>query len=649
MTYRPDATVHGLFREHAAAHLAQAALRWDGGRMTYGELDRHSDTFAVRLIEAGVSADVPVALAIERSPEAIVAALAVLKAGGAYLPIDPEHPRERLAFVLADAAAPALVTRRAHAETLAALAPHTLFIDDFYPTAAPGGAAVVAPIERAAPSSLAYIMYTSGSTGIPKGVQIEHRSIVGLVGDVDYVRLGRETCFLHAAPLGFDASTLELWGPLVHGGQVAIYLDAVPTGRGLARAIEAHGITTAWLTAALFNMVIDDDPTHLRGLRQLFTGGEALSPAHVRRALRALPATELINGYGPTECTTFSTTFSIPHDLPPETLAIPIGRPLTEAEVYVLDAEQAPVAAGEVGELYVGGRGVARGYVNRPELDAERFVPDPFGGPGRLYRTGDLVRCRDDGALDFIGRADQQVKIRGFRIELGEIEARLGELDEVQACAVMARDDGSAGKRLVAYVVPGGHSDGQPVLAGALRSALARVLPDFMVPAVFITLTELPLTANGKLDRASLPEPTRARPELAQPLRHPRGEHEILVCKVFAEVLGLDEVGALDGFFELGGDSLSAVRTLTRLRDAGLPDLSPAWLDGFPVLQTSKRSGRTCVAASSRSGFLLTTNSTPACRWPSVPIPHMCLRAVCSMTSSFSMPPSSGSRRLKRN
>ena len=476
MSYRPEATVHGLFRERAAAHPERAAVVWDGGAMTYAELDRRSDALAVVLIEAGVGADVPVALAVERSPDAIVAALAILKAGGAYLPLDPDHPRERLGFVIADAAAPALITRRAHAAQLAALAPRTIFIDD-----APAAGAAGAPLlERATATDLAYVMYTSGSTGTPKGVQIEHRSIVRLVGDVDYVRLDGDTCFLHAAPLGFDASTLELWGPLLHGGRVAIYLEPVPTGRGLARVIAAHGVTTAWLTAALFNTVVDDDPAHLRGLRQLFTGGEALSPPHVRRALAALPTTELVNGYGPTECTTFTTTYAIPRELPPDLLAIPIGRPIADTDVRVLDADRRPVPAGEIGELYVGGRGVARGYLRRPELDAERFVADPAGGAGRLYRTGDLARWRDDGTLDFVGRADQQVKIRGFRIELGEIEARLGELPEVQACAVVARDDGGASKRLVAYVVPRGDGAAAP----ALRAALARVLPDFMVPAV---------------------------------------------------------------------------------------------------------------------------------------------------------------------
>ena len=253
-------------------------------------------------------------------------------------------------------------------------------------------------------------MYTSGSTGVPKGVQIEHRSIIRLVGDVGYVRLDERTRFLHAAPLGFDASTLELWGPLLHGGAVVIYQDAIPTGPGLARVIARHGVTSAWLTAALFNSVIDDDPRHLAGLAQLFTGGEALSPSHVRRALAALPDTELHNGYGPTECTTFVTTYPIPRDTPADARAIPIGFPIADTQLYVLDPSGQPVPVGIVGELLVGGLGVARGYLSRPELDAERFVADRFAKEGRLYRTGDRVRWRRDGALDFVGRIDNQVK-----------------------------------------------------------------------------------------------------------------------------------------------------------------------------------------------------------------------------------------------
>ncbi|HSK02285.1 MAG TPA: amino acid adenylation domain-containing protein, partial [Kofleriaceae bacterium] len=582
--YRTEATVHGLFREQAAAAPERIALVWDGGRMTYGELDRWSDALAERLIAVGVGADQPVALCVPRSPEAIVAALAILKAGGAYLPLDPDHPAERLAFAIGDAGASVLVTRRELAGALAQLASRTVFVED----AAADPVSAEPRVERATPRTRAYVMYTSGSTGVPKGVQIEHRSIVRLVGRPTYVRLDAETRFLHAAPLGFDASTLELWGPLLHGGACVIYADPVPTGRGLARAIAAHGVTTMWLTAALFNSVVDEDPRLLSGVRQLFTGGEALSPSHVRRALAALPATELHNGYGPTECTTFTTTHRIPRDLPAD-VPIPIGAPIGDTQCYVLSRAGAPVPVGIAGELFVGGLGVARGYLARPELDAERFVPDHLGDGELLYRTGDRVRWRPDGTLDFLGRADNQVKLRGFRIELGEIEARLGALPGIAACAVILRDDGPGGKRLVAYVVPRGPDDDAPAVdpqaisPPALRAALGRLLPDFMVPAQFVTLDALPITANGKLDRRRLPAPTSARPELAQPYRAPSGDREAAICRAFGDVLGLDQVGALDGFFELGGNSLLSLRLLARLREAGLPEVSPAVFFAAPT------------------------------------------------------------------
>ena len=446
--FRPEATVHALFREVAAAHPERIALVWDGGALTYGELDRRSDELAGQLIAAGVAVDAPVALCMPRSAEAIIAALGVFKAGAAYLPLDPDYPRSRLEFVVKDAGARVLLTGADRFDTLDGLAAKTIQIDMNTPARA------AAPIgERTGPAGRAYVMYTSGSTGIPKGVQIEHRSIVRLVGCVDYVRLDASTCFLHAAPLGFDASTLELWGPLLNGGRVAICLEAIPSGRVVSALIAAHGVTTAWLTAALFNAIVDDDPAQLRGLRQLLVGGEALSMPHIRRALAALPDTELINGYGPTECTTFTTTYSIPRTVPAGAISIPIGRPIADTQVFVLDEERRRVPLGAEGELYVGGAGLARGYLGRPDLDAERFVDHPFAAGERLYRTGDLVRWLPEGVLEFVGRADQQVKVRGFRIELGEIESRLAEVPGVKSCAVIAREDGAAEKRLVAYVV----------------------------------------------------------------------------------------------------------------------------------------------------------------------------------------------------
>ncbi|MFZ2754996.1 MAG: amino acid adenylation domain-containing protein [Lysobacteraceae bacterium] len=580
---RTDATVHGLFRECAERHPDRVALSWPEGQMDYEELDRRSDALALRLRELGAAADRPIALCLPRSPQAVVAALAILKAGGAYLPLDPEYPAARLRHIVEDAAATILVTDAAHAGVLTGIAAQTLTLDviGMDEHQQPVCDALDARLQDTAPAAnLAYVMYTSGSTGMPKGVQIEHRSILRLVVDVDYVRLDEETCFLHAAPLGFDASTLELWGPLLNGGRCAILTAPVPDARALAEAIDGMGVTTAWLTAALFNAVIDESPQSLRGLRQLFTGGEALSPSHVRRALQALPDISLHNGYGPTECTTFATTYAIPRDLAEDATSIPIGRPIAHTHVHVLDAQQQPVAAGDTGELYIGGRGVARGYLGRPDLDAERFLADPFDAGERLYRTGDLVRWRDAGAdavLEFVGRVDDQLKIRGFRIEPGEIESVLSRVPGVRACAVVAKPGSGGGKRLIAYVVADVWDIAQA------RAALVRELPDYMVPSAFLRLPVLPITANGKLDRAALPVPSRERPELQHPYRAPRSERERAICAAFADVLELDHVGMQDAFFELGGDSLSALRVLLTLRTRGIGDLRPAQLFEAPT------------------------------------------------------------------
>ncbi len=573
--FRPEATVHALFREGAGAWPDRVALAWHGGQLTYAELDRRSDALAARLIEAGVPVDAPVALCMARCPEAIVAALAVLKSGAAYLPLDPDYPRSRLEFAIGDAGATVLLTEGDRVAALAGLAATTIAVDLRAPLPQP----LAAPAERTGPSGRAYVMYTSGSTGTPKGVQIEHRAIVRLVGRAGYVRLDESTCFLHAAPLGFDASTLELWGPLLNGGRVAICRDVIPSGPVVAGLVAAYGVNTAWLTAALFNAIVDDDPAQLRGMRQLLVGGEALSIPHVRRALAALPETELINGYGPTECTTFTTTYSIPRTLPADAGSVPIGRPIADTQVFVLDAAGELVAVGSEGELHVAGAGLARGYLGRPDLDAERFIERPAVPGVRLYRTGDMVRWLPEGVLEFVGRVDQQVKVRGFRIELGEIEARLAGLPGVRSCAVVARTDGGSEARLVAYVVG---SRGELSVSG-LRGALSGVLPDFMVPAAFVFLDALPVTTNGKLDRAALPAPAATRPPLAEPYRAPRGERELLICTACAEVLGLDRVGALDGFFELGGSSLDVLRLLRRLHAAGLGDIAPTTLFAAPT------------------------------------------------------------------
>ncbi|MCE5234134.1 MAG: amino acid adenylation domain-containing protein, partial [Xanthomonadaceae bacterium] len=563
---RPGDTVHGIFADVARRLPDAVAVAWDGGALSYAELAARAARLATRLRAAGVVPGNRVGVLLERSPQAIVALLAILQAGAAYLPLDAAQPAERLAFMLADASA-AVALKRNDATAPDAPGVRWLAVEDETPAVLETPAAPALDGD-----ALAYVMYTSGSTGTPKGVMVPHRGILRLVLNADYVRLDGDTRMLHAAPLGFDASTLEIWGALLNGGRCVIHGEAVPTGRGLAATIRAHGVTTAWLTAALFNAIVDDDPHHLDGLRELLAGGEALSVAHVRRALAALPGTTLINGYGPTECTTFTCTHHIPRDLPADARSIPIGKPIAETQVYVLNARREPLPQGVVGELYVGGAGVALGYLARPELSAERFVPHPFGAADeRAYRTGDLVRMLPDGSLDFVGRVDHQVKIRGYRIELGEIEAALARQPGVRACAVAVRDEPPVGKRLVAYVVA---ADAAAAHAPALRAQLAATLPDFMVPASYVFLDALPVTANGKLDRRALPAPARTRPELAEAYEAPADALERRLCEAFAAALEIDRVGRRDNFFELGGTSLLAVRLLERLRRDGTADIA---------------------------------------------------------------------------
>ncbi|MFD0737893.1 amino acid adenylation domain-containing protein [Lysobacter koreensis] len=542
------------------AHGASIAVTDASTTLTYTELDRRADTLARQLREAGVASGAIVGVAMERSVAAVVAVLGVLKAGAAYLPLDLAHPASRLAFMLEDAGAEVVVVDGRGPKPPLPAAIRLVDIGG-------GTEAPLSPTDHTDPepdgAALAYVMYTSGSTGTPKGVEIPHRAILRLVCEVAYIDLGPDTRMLHAAPLGFDASTLEIWGALLNGGCVVVHGEALPSGAGLAATIAGQGVTTAWLTAALFNAVVDKNPRQLAGLRQLFTGGEALSVDHVRRMRATAPDTQLHNGYGPTECTTFTCTYAIPAEVPAGTSAIPIGRPIADTQLYVLNARAQPVPVGVLGELYVGGAGLARGYLKRPQLSGERFVANPFGEPGeRLYRTGDQVRYRTDGVVEFVGRADTQVKIRGFRIELGEIESVLGAHPGVQSCAVVACANGRGDKRLVAYYVAG---DALPT-AQALRAHLGAALPEFMVPARYLRLEALPVTPNGKLDRRALPAPDDARPELANAYEAPGNATESRICAHYGALLDIAKVGRHDNFFELGGNSLLAMRLLELLR-----------------------------------------------------------------------------------
>ncbi len=578
--HRAEATIADLFADQVAQRPDAPAVL-DGERSaSYAEVDRLSNQLAHALQRLGVAPDVAVAVCLERSIDTVVALLGILKAGGAYLALEPSYPKERMAFMLADAGAPVVLAHSSLEALLPRTAAQVLCLDRLRDRLA--RESVDRPKSQATARNLAYIAYTSGSTGEPKGAEITHRAVNRLVCDVDYVELGPGHTLLHAAPLAFDASTLEIWGALLTGGRCALYPEPVPTAQGLATAIRRHGVTTAWLTSALFNAIVDEDPASLRGLRQLLTGGEALSAAHVRRAQEALPDVQLFNGYGPTECTTFTTVHRIPSPFDPEARSVPIGRPIRDTSVYVLSDLRRPVPVGVAGELYVGGKGLARGYRKRPELTAERFVADPLHSGERLYRTGDIVRWRPDGTIDYLGRADEQLKIRGFRIEPGEIESVLSRHPAIQACVVTARPTADGGKRLVAYGVP--TQAGMAPNASALRDWLGEHLPEYMIPSAFVWQGALPVTANGKVDLRALPEPAADRPQLRVEYVAPRSPLETTLCEVFAEQLGLSSVGVLDNFFELGGNSLLALRALSRLRQQGR-DLPAVRFFQYPTVE----------------------------------------------------------------
>ncbi|MEG8178108.1 amino acid adenylation domain-containing protein [Nocardia terpenica] len=444
----PEATVVALFEKQADSTPEAVAVVCGDRRLSYRELDAWADRVAWRLRDAGVGPETIVGVCLPRGAEAIAAILGVLKAGGAYLPLDPGHPTDRIAQALTDTDARVVLTD----SSTSSVPPgrDSIDIDEHERGADRGRLALTA-----GPGNAAYVMYTSGSTGRPKGVAIEHRSILRLIWDANYANLGDDVVMLQAAPLAFDASTFEIWGALAHGGCCVVSQERVPSAAGLRELFDRAAVTTAWLTSAMFNALSDSDPTVFAGLKQLLVGGEALSPDHVARVGRAVPALQLINGYGPTECTTFSCCGPISIDDLDSSRPVALGGPISNSQAYVLDGFGNVVPVGVAGELYIGGAGVARGYVGRGGPTADRFVPNPFGPPGsRLYRTGDAVRWTRSGALEFIGRLDDQVKVRGFRIEPGEIEAALAGHDGVAEAAVVAREDSPGDLRLVAYIVP---------------------------------------------------------------------------------------------------------------------------------------------------------------------------------------------------
>jgi amino acid adenylation domain-containing protein/non-ribosomal peptide synthase protein (TIGR01720 family) len=562
----PAGTLPSLFAAQVRRDPAATAVVCGDKALTYRELDERANNLARRLIRLGVGPEDRVGMLMDRSAETVVAALAIVKAGAAYLPLDLRAPAPRLRLVLAEAAAAVLITDREWEETARevhdghfVIVPAEQMDDDL----SIGGLSIGGL--SVDPEQLVYAMYTSGSTGTPKGVAVRHRDAVALAFDSRFDGAAHRRVLLHS-PTAFDASTYELWAPLLRGGQIVVAPSGDIDPAVLRQMITEHGVTGIWLTAGLFRMIASEAPDCLAGAHEVWTGGDVVPAAAVREVMRACPGLTVVDGYGPTETTTFATSYPMP-DAAEVPENVPIGRPLDNMRVYVLDGDLRPVPAGVAGELYIAGAGLARGYLGRPGLTAERFVADPYGAPGeRMYRTGDLVRRRPDANVEFLGRADEQVKIRGFRIELGEIESALQRHPDIAECVVVARQDDAGRKQLVAYAVPAAAS---PPSLGDLREYLIQTLPDYMVPTAFVTLDELPLSANGKVDRRALPDPD-TRATAAPGHVPPDSPVQHALAAIWAEVLGLERVGVADNFFELGGDSILSIQVVSRARQAGL-------------------------------------------------------------------------------
>ena len=560
------------FSAHAEARPDAVALVFDDETISYAELRARSEHLAGLLVEHGVEPESVVGLAMERSAPLVVAMLAVLMAGAAYLPLDLDHPATRLGFMVADSEASLVLADRAL--DFAGAVP-VLRIDEL------GTASTADRVPRASRTvhrdQRACVFYTSGSTGRPKGVGVTHRGIVRLVCDATYLGVGPTDVMAQVANVSFDAATLDVWGALLNGAStVGIRKDESLTPELLSARIEDRGITTMFLTTAVFNHCVDTAPAMFAPMRTILFGGEEADARRVAVLRAAVPGLRIVNGYGPTECTTFACTHEVV-DAAADATRVPIGLPIPDTSLHVLDEFGQQVGIGVPGELHIGGGGLARGYVGRPGLTAERFVPSPFGVGERLYRTGDLVRRREDGTLEYLSRMDTQVKIRGVRIEPEEIASVLAACEDVRAAVVDVRGSRDA-KRLVAYVVM---ADGRPVEPRQLRAHLAARLPEAMVPAWFVALPELPLTPNGKVDRRALPAPSERDGVRAEIPVLPRNATEELLAQIWAELLGVSEVSVHDDFFALGGHSLLATQMVARIAarlraDLGVRDLFEA-------------------------------------------------------------------------
>jgi amino acid adenylation domain-containing protein len=578
-TNYPQQCIHQLFTQQVERTPDAIALVFNGEQLTYHELNIRSNQLAAYLQTRGVGADVLVGICMERSLAMVVSLLGILKAGGAYVPLDPAYPQSRLAFMLSDTQIQLLLTQTELITKLPTHQAEVICVDTDWEKISQQPS--TNPDNLTKLDNLAYVMYTSGSTGQPKGVSIMHRGVVRLVKDTNYVSLTESDVFLQLSPISFDAATFELWGCLLNGGKLVIFPPHTPSIDELAQIIQQYQVTILWLTAGLFHLIVDEKIDALKPLRQLLAGGDVLSVSHVQRFLDTVKNCQLINGYGPTENTTFTCCHHITAPLVPGA-SIPIGRSISNTQTYILDPHLQPVPIGIPGELYIGGDGLARGYFNRPELTDERFIANPFTLNGeKLYKSGDLARYLPSGEIEYLGRMDYQVKVSGFRIELGEIDTALLQYPEISEAVTIVRADPPDKKVLVSYFTATTDRSRTKIVSD-LRQFLQQRLPDFMMPTSFMALATMPLTPTGKIDRQALPQPdfTAARELYVAP----RTPIEQQVAEIWATLLKIDRVGIHDNFFELGGYSLVGIQMISRLRQVLQVEILMSNLFEFPTV-----------------------------------------------------------------
>jgi amino acid adenylation domain-containing protein len=574
--YPRNKTMMELFAEQVQRRGEELAVVCGQEKISYAELDRRSNQLARYLRNLGVGPEKLVGISVERSIPMVLAMVGILKAGGAYVPIDPAYPPDRLRFMAEDSDIAVWLTQGHLANRIPQLKAHVVWLDrDWDEIAQQSDNSFRIQVF---PENLAYVIYTSGSTGQPKAAAVSHYSMIRLLRETNYIQFQGDEVVAQTVNMSFDPSTFEIWGALLNGCRLAIIGNEVLLDvESFAAEIIDKGVQVMFLATALFNEVGRLKPTIFNSVKTLLFGGEVVYPVTAATVLEHGGPERLVNVYGPAECSTFSSWYLV-REVAKDAPSVPVGKPVANTQLYVLDRNMNLEPVGIMGKVYIGGEGLARGYWRRPELTAERFVPDPHGQPGgRLYTTGDLARWMEDGNLEFFGRQDNQIKIRGFRVELGEIEIALLQHGGVHNCAVLMKTLGS-GKQLVAYISGEAKAD-------ELKNYLKAKLPDYMVPAIYVMLPELPLSTNGKVDRRALPEvEDGALPEIEEGAAEAITPVEELVADLWKEVLGVARVSMRSNFYDLGGHSLLALRVVSRINDYFQTGLSVRTLLEYPVL-----------------------------------------------------------------